>query len=343
MLKKNCIIILLIITISMLVSCSNKDLNSPFEKSLFAMDTYITMTSYGKNSENALGLAENKIIEMENLWSTTNENSEIYKINHSNGQPVKISQETTNIIDFSLEISSKTDGALDITLYPILTAWGFTTENYQIPTDTQLNNLLKNTGNDKINLQDNTITLEKDTQIDLGAIGKGYTGDLILEILKDNGITSALINLGGNIQTLGSKPDGSPWKLGIRNPFDEGNFATLEVVNKSVITSGNYERYFIGEDGNTYWHILDSKTGKPAKSGLISVTIIGDEGKLCDALSTALFVMGLDKSVEFWKEYQNFDMILITENGKIFITNNIKDNFSLNDVFSNMKVNVIYP
>lgn len=115
----------------------------------------------------------------------------------------------------------------------------------------------------------------------------------------------------------------------------------MQLVNKAVITSGGYERYFIGEDNNIYWHILDSKTGKSAQSGLISTTIISNEGKLCDALSTATFVMGLDKSIEFWKEYHNFDMILVTEDGEIYITKGIEDSFSLNQEFYNMKVNVI--
>lgn len=339
MLRRILVIVFVICLPIVLISCGNN--STPVETSLFALDTYITMTSYGSSSEKALEQASNTITYFEKLWSVTDENSEIYQINHANGEPISISDETFNIIDFSLDISKKTNQALDITLYPILTAWGFTTDDYNIPSDTQIKTLLTHTGVDKVRLENSSITLDKGTNIDLGAVGKGYIGDKVIETLKDNGIQSALLNLGGNVQTLGSKPDGSSWSIGIRNPFDEGNFATIEVVDKAVITSGGYERYFVGQDNNVYWHILDGKTGKPAKSGLISATIVGNEGKLCDALSTATFVMGLDKSIDFWKEYHNFDMILVTENGEIYITNGIESSFSLNQEFYNMKVNVI--
>lgn len=138
--------------------------------------------------------------------------------------------------------------------------------------------MLENTSYKKINLNGNNVTVPENMQIDLEAVGKGYTGDLIVDILQKNGIESALLDLGGNIQTVGKKPDGTDWKLGLRSPFDEGSFATLEISNCAVITSGGYERYFVGDDGETYWHILDTKTVKPAHSGLISVKIIGKEG-----------------------------------------------------------------
>ena len=178
-------------------------------------------------------------------------------------------------------------------------------------------------------------------QIDLGAVGKGYTGDLITEVLKENGIESALLDLGGNIQTIGTKPDGTEWKLGLRSPFDEGSFATLEVSDCAVITSGGYERYFVGDDGETYWHILDSETGKPAHSGLVSVTIVGKDGRLCDALSTSLFVVGLDDATEHWKQRDDFEMVLVTDDGKIYLTEGLEESFSLNQVYGDLQVEVI--
>lgn len=226
-------------------------------------------------------------------------------------------------------------------MYPILTAWGFTTSNYQIPAETELSALLENTGYEKVKLEENSVTIPENMQIDLGAVGKGYTGDLITEVLKENGVTSALLDLGGNIQTIGTKPDGTDWKLGLRSPFDEGSFATLEISDCAVITSGGYERYFVGEDGETYWHILDSETGKPAQSGLVSVTIVGKEGRLCDALSTSLFVMGLDKATELWKQRDDFEMVLVTENGEIYVTKEVENNFQLNEIYGNLQVEVI--
>ena len=315
--------------------------NEPQSKSFFAMDTYMTMTVYGENAEDILDQAEERVIELEKMWSVTNENSEIYAVNHSGGASVVISDETAELLDFSLDISDLTNGALDCTMYPILTEWGFTTSDYKIPTDERISKLLKNIGYEKVKLDENSVVIPEDMQIDLGAVGKGYIGDIITEILKENGIDSALLDLGGNIRTIGTKSDGTKWKLGLRSPFDEGSFATLEVSDGAVITSGGYERYFVGEDGETYWHILDPETGKPAHSGLVSVTIVGKEGKLCDALSTSIFVMGLDKAAELWKQRDDFEMVLVTEDGKIYLTEGLDENFSLNQMYGNLQVEVI--
>ena len=272
----------------------------------------------------------------------TDENSEIYAVNHSGGQPVFISDETAELIEYALEISDLTDGALDISLYPVLLEWGFTTGEYKIPDEETLQNLLIRTGYEKVKLDGNYINLEDEMQIDLGAVGKGFTGDLLAEKIKENSVKSALINLGGNVQTIGTKPDGSDWKVGITSPYGEGNFAVLEISDKAIVTSGGYERYFIGEDGRQYHHILNPETGKPAESGLISVSVIASEGRLCDALSTSLFVMGLEKAENLWKSKNDFDMILVTENGEIYITEGIEDNFSLNTMYSNLEVSVIH-
>lgn len=331
----------LAVSLIFLTSCSKEIEYEPQSKSFFAMDTYMTITVSGENSEKVLNQAEEKVSELEKIWSVTDENSEIYAINHSNGESVSVSPETAELLDFSLNISEITGGALDCTVYPVLTEWGFTTGDYKIPNDEKISDLLENTGYKKINLDGNNVTVPENMQIDLGAVGKGYTGDLIVDILQENGIESALLDLGGNIQTVGKKTDGTDWKLGLRSPFDEGNFATLEVSDCAVITSGGYERYFVGEDGETYWHILDPKTGKPAHSGLISVTIVGKEGRLCDALSTSIFVMGLEKAENFWKNCDDFDMILVTENGGIYITEGIENKFSLNKIYGNLTVNVV--
>lgn len=315
--------------------------NEPQSKSFFAMDTYMTITAYGENAETALNQAEERVTELEKMWSVTDENSEIYAVNHSGGATVAISDETAELLDFSLDISKVTDGALECTMYPILTEWGFTTSDYKIPNDEKISALLKNTGYEKVQLDGNSVAIPENMQIDLGAVGKGYTGDLITEVLKENGIDSALLDLGGNIQTIGTKPDGTDWKLGLRSPFDEGSFATLEVSDCAVITSGGYERYFIGDDGETYWHILDPSTGKPAHSGLVSVTIVGKEGRLCDALSTSLFVMGLDKATKLWKQRDDFEMVLVTEDGKIYLTEGMENEFDLNEMYGNLQVEVI--
>ncbi|MDE6034993.1 MAG: FAD:protein FMN transferase [Ruminococcus sp.] len=334
---------LLITGVIFLTSCDKSAPDKePHNKSFFAMDTYMSITAYGKNADTALNQVEEKVSELENLWSVTRESSEFYKINHSNGQNISVSPETAELIDFSIEISEITDGALDCSIYPVLTEWGFTTGDYKIPTDERLSELLEYTDYRKINFDGKSISIPENMQIDSGAVGKGLTGDIITEILVKNGIDSALLDLGGNIQTIGKKPDDTEWKIGLRSPFDEGNFATLEISDCAVITSGGYERYFIGEDGKTYWHILDPATGRPAESGLVSVTVIGREGKLCDALSTALFVMGLEKSEDLWKSRNDFEMVVVTDDGKIYLTEGIEDKFSLNQMYANLYTEVIY-
>lgn len=333
---------LCIIGVIFFTSCSSRNIKQePQSKSFFAMDTYMTLTAYGENAESALNQAEERVTELEKMWSVTDENSEIYAINHSDGKPIEISNETAQLLDFSLNISKITNGALDCTMYPILTEWGFTTSEYKIPTDEKISELLENTGYEKVELDGNSVAIPENMQIDLGAVGKGYTGDLVTEVLKENGIESALLDLGGNIQAIGTKPDGTDWKFGLRSPFDEGSFATLEISDRAVITSGGYERYFVGDDGETYWHILDPETGKPAHSGLVSVTIVGREGRLCDALSTSLFVMGLDKATKLWKQRDDFEMVLVTENGDIYLTEGLEEKFSLNQMYGNLKLEVI--
>ena len=194
----------------MFTSCSNKTVkHESQDKSFFAMDTYMTITAYGENAETALNQAEERVTELEKMWSVTDENSEIYAVNHSEGENVHVSPETAELLDFSLDISEVTNGALDCTMYPVLTEWGFTTGNYKIPTDQKISELLENTGYEKVKLDGNSIAIPEDMQIDLGAVDKGYTGDLVVDILQENGVESALLDLGGNIQTICTTPDGT--------------------------------------------------------------------------------------------------------------------------------------
>ena len=164
--------------------------------------------------------------------------------------------------------------------------------------------------------------------VDLGAVAKGYLGDKLAEMLKDDGVTSALLDLGGNIRAVGEKPDGSPWRIAVRDPAGEGVIGTLPLRDETAATSGGYERYFVDEDGEIRWHIIDPATGYPAKAGLISVTVIGKDGLRCDGLSTALFVMGREKSVSFWRERRDFEMILVTDDG-VILSEKLAENLGL--------------
>lgn len=311
---------------------------SKADASFFAMSTYISLTAYGKEADRAVLDAQAKAEELEKLWSTTDETSEIYALNHSGGTPVSVSGETADLIRFALQMAEETGGALEPTIYPVLLAWGFTTGENRIPDKEEIESLLQKTGYDRVLLEGNLVTLPEDMQLDFGAVGKGCTGDLLTELLRQEGVKSALLDLGGNIQVMGTKPDGTNWKIGLRNPFGEGYLGVVEACDLAVVTSGNYERYFVGEDGRTYGHILDPVTGYPADSGLSSVTILAEEGKRCDALSTALFVMGYDKAKEYWQAYRDFDMILITGEGEIHLTEGLQGQFSLNREYADWEV-----
>jgi thiamine biosynthesis lipoprotein len=294
---------------------------------IFAMDTVMELTVYGGDTDEAQAL----IYELESELSVTDESSEIYAINRDGCGTV--SDSAAELISQTLELCAATDGALDISMYPIVRAWGFTTGNYRVPEDDEIAALLENVGYENITLDSSTVTLSPGMEIDLGSTAKGYAGRRVAELLRDSGVTSALLNLGGNVQTVGAKPDGSPWRVAVQDPQSDGLLGTIEVTDMAVITSGGYERYF-EENGETYWHIMDPATGRPAKSGLLSVTIVGSDGLLCDGLSTALFVMGADKGAELWRQRGDFEAIMVTEDGDILITAGLADSFTLSDGYA---------
>lgn len=313
----------------LLTGCAD-DTPNRIHSGFFSMDTYMEITVYGSKGEAAIASCKDEIYRLEALLSATDGSSDIGRINSSG--VTDVSPDTAEIIEYAKQIGEETDGALDITVYPVLKEWGFTTGDYRIPDSETLNALLQRVDFTQIRIEGSTlptVTVPSGVQLDSGALAKGYASDKAAELLKKNGIVSALINLGGNIMTVGSNPNGSPWKIGIRDPFSlDGNIGVIEVTDKAVVTSGGYERYFTGEDGKIYHHIIDPATGCPAESGLVSATVIGDSGMMCDALSTALFVMGAEKAAEYHREKGGFDMILVTENGEIFITGGAADSFT---------------
>lgn len=209
------------------------------EVQFFAMDTYITFSAYGENAQESLEQAQTQIGQLEKKWSVTEADSDIYKINHSSGKSVTVSEKTKELVSFALQMAEKTDGALEPTIYPVLSAWGFTTDKKRVPPKNEITQLLEKVDYTKISLEGNEICLEPDMMIDIGAVGKGYAGDVVTGLLKEKGITSALLDLGGNIQAIGKKPDGSDWQLGLKNPENNGNLGVLSISDRAVVTSGN--------------------------------------------------------------------------------------------------------
>jgi len=313
---------------SLLVSCGSSDTQK--QRVLYSMDTYMTFTAYGENADKGLSAAADVISELDGKWSAENENSEINVVNIHPGQAVKVSADTASLTAFAKDMYIITDGALDISLQSVVKEWGFTSLEHHIPDDARLASLLKNTGADRIEIKDDSVTIPEGMTIGLGSVAKGAAGDIAAEELKRQGVESAILDLGGNIRTVGVKPDGSEWKVGIRDPFGDGIFGVLLVGETNIVTSGGYERYF-ELDGKRYWHILDPETGRPAESGIVSATAVGAEGRYCDALSTSMFVMGKDKAIEFWRSRRDFDLILVTDSREVLISEPLKESFFLHD------------
>lgn len=306
---------------------SGCSLESKYDCEFFAMDTVMTINAYGSKSESAVKAAQNEISRLDSLLSVQSETSEIFKLNQS--KEMTVSEDTLTLITRSKEIYTLTDGAFDITCEPLTREWGFYSglEN-KVPSQQAIENALKGVGAAHIKIKDSTITLDENTSLDLGGIAKGYASQKAAEILKENGVNSALMSLGGNVRAVGSKPDGENWSVAITDPDDNSkSIGTLKISDKAVVTSGGYQRYF-EENGQIYHHIIDTKTGYPADSGLKSVTIVSSDDTLADALSTSLFVMGLEKSGEFYSENSSlFGAVFITDKGEIYVTDNLKDSF----------------
>ncbi len=331
---------LLILTLAllMLAGCAAQHGKTEYsEADVFAMDTFMELRAY--SDESVLQGAVELIKSIESRLSVTDENSEIFKLN--SGQNDSVSHETAELLKTALSICASTNGALDVTIYPVVRAWGFTTGSYRVPGADELRELLGLVDHSKVGINGDSVVLPHGMMIDLGSIAKGYTGDEVAAYLKENGVSSALLNLGGNIHAVGSKPDGSAWKIAIRDPLGGGLLGSVSVTDKAVVTSGGYERYF-EQDGKKYWHIIDPSTGMPADSGLLSVTVIGENGALCDGLSTALFVMGLDGSAEYWKTHTGFEAVFLTSGGRIYVTEGLVGNFTPLGDHASEKASVIY-
>lgn len=302
----------------------------PYSRDIFAMDTYMTVSAYGDAGEKAVDAAVKEINRLDALLSTGKDSSEVSELNASNGG--KLSADTNALMDAALDLYESTDHVFDITIYPVMKLWGFTDQNYKVPSEGDLKAALTLVDASTLdyNKAKKTVAFTVDgTQIDFGGIAKGYTSATVAQLYKDYGVTSGLVNLGGNVQTVGFKPDGSEWRIGIQDPEDENDMlGVVQTHDAAVITSGGYERNF-EEDGVVYHHIIDPATGHPADNGLISVTIVSEDGTLADGLSTSLFIMGKDKAIEYWKAHsKDFDFVLCEDDGTLVVSKGLKDKFT---------------
>ena len=319
--------VLLLSALLLLSGCNGKQAQLSASRYLTSMDTVMVLTAYGPNREQGLDLAQAEIESLNDLLSTGLQDSEISRLNRDGS--ASLSQEPLALLNRALELSDSTGQLFDPTIYPLVKLWGFYDKNYHVPTAQELSDTLPLLGADRIEVSGSTVTLGAGQQIDLGGIGKGYASQRACEILENAGVTSALLSLGGNIQCLGSKPDGTPWNIGIRDPWSDTGalYAAVKVENQAVITSGGYERYFEDpQTGKVYRHILDPRTGCPAESGLSSVSIVTSDGTLGDGLSTALYIMGLKDAAEYWRQCgAAFEAVFIADDGTLYATEGLKN------------------
>ena len=286
----------------------------PQEVALFAMDTYMTLSAYGDNAGEALTAASQEINRLEATLSRTIDA----------GEAVSVQQETRELLLRALALADETGGTFDVTVAPLVTLWGITSDAPHVPTQEEIDALLPLVGSAHVHM-DTEVTLDEGCAVDLGGIAKGYASGQVAHILRAYDISSAVVSLGGNVYVCGSKPDGTPWNVGIQDPAASGYAAMVALTDCFAVTSGGYQRYFEAEDGTVYQHILDPRTGRPADSDLLSVTVISDDGTAADAYSTALYVMGEQEAVSFWRAHGGFDLILITADGRLLYTPGLSD------------------
>ncbi len=317
--KRICSFLLCCILCISLAGCAPKSESRTF----FAMDTVMSVTVYGQ--EGLIDGLQDMVVRLEKLLSVTDPESEIYTLNQT-GSTV-LSSNTREVLEAALRLCDATGGALDITVYPALRAWGFTTDSHRVPDDAELAALRKKIDYTAISLDGETAAVPAGVMVDLGAVAKGYTALVLTQMLRDMEVESALLDLGGNIQAIGESPEGRPWNVAVQHPDGQGYLGVLAITDRAVVTSGGYERNF-EQNGKTYHHILDPNTAMPADSGLCAVTVVGKSGLLCDGLSTALYVMGKDAALELWRSRDDFECILMEENGMVYITEGLQDCFT---------------
>ena len=314
-------LILLIFVIVLLCGCSTTT-KEPLSKTGFYFDTVITITLYDTKDEELLNTCFDYCKEFENLVSRTIPTSDISRINTANGSPINVSDITIGLIKKGIEFGELTDGAFDITIAPLMDLWDIKNNPGNPPSENDIKKVLSHVNYKNISIVENSVTLsDPEASIDLGGIAKGYMADILKEYLLSKGVTSAIINLGGNVLTLGCKPDGNAFHIGIQKPFNEQNttITSVQIKDGSVVTSGSYERYFKVND-TIYHHILNTDNGYPCDNELLSVTILSEDSIDGDALSTSCFALGLEEGQKLIHSLEDIDAIFITKDYEIIDT-----------------------
>ncbi len=301
----------------------------------YGMGTVITCKVFGERAEEAVQASFVEIGRLESILSRFVRDSDISRINSSAGiRCEKVGSETYEVLSQAIKFSKRCHGCFDATIGPLVCLWADTGKKSEPPGEADIIKTLPLVDHNTLLLDPHEMTagLERLGQsVDLGGVGKGYAADKVLDVFVNYGIPSAFVNLGGNVAAMGTKPDGSPWHIGIRHPREENSLiGVVSVADRSVVTSGDYQRYFTGKDGKRYHHILDPNTGHPAESGLASATVIAGSSAAADALSTALFVAGMQKGLSILGSFPGTEAIFVGQDLSIYATKGLQGSFKVN-------------
>lgn len=318
---KTYLLIGILLLAGMLTGCTKE--KEPISKTGFYFDTVIQLVIYEEEDSALLDTCFAYCEEFEKKVSRTLPDSEISRINQANGKPVQVSDETIALLQAGISYGELSEGVFDITVAPLSNLWNFKDDNHKVPAKEELAKACSHVDYRKIHIEGNEVTLQDpEAAIDLGGIAKGYMADKLKEFLLSQGVERGMINLGGNVLTIGEKVDGGSWNIGIRRPFDEKNgvLTSVSVQDSSVVTSGSYERYFRTEDGKLYHHILNPATGNPCDTDLYSVTILSEKSVDGDALSTICFALGLEKGRAFIEGLDGVEALFVTDTYEVIDT-----------------------
>ena len=345
------LLLCILLACSVLGGCAQAE-PQKYSTSFFdVFDTVTTIIGYADSQETfdrVVGEARQQFVRYHQVFDGYNAYDGVHNLYYVNQNaasgPVPAEPELMTLLAWIRDLQPSLEGRVNVAMGAVLRLWHDAREaGVALPDEAALREAVGHVDMSQMILDEQAGTVyfaDPELSLDLGAVAKGYTGDRVMERFRAAGVTSAIISLGGNVQALGRKPDGSLWQVAVQDPEGSGYAAVLSVADKAVITSGGYERYF-EEDGKIYWHIIDPATGRPAENGLESVTIAADSGVLADGLSTALFVMGADKAAEYWRTNGGFDFILIDDGGTVTITEGLEDCFSLYGDWEDHELQVI--
>lgn len=328
------IMTIFIILVSFFTGCNKKV--EPVEKTEYMLGTICTIKVYDGNKDEAIAKAFSRIKNIEDKMSVNKEGTELDSVGDASGKnPVKVSDDTFYVLKKGEYYSEQAAGAFDITVGPLVKLWAIGTDKARVPSQEEIDTkkALINYKDLILDEQNKTAFLKRSgMSLDLGGIAKGYAADEATRILKENGVQHGIVNLGGNVLAINNNPNGNPWKVGVQNPFEPNGSAlgTVEVTNKTVVTSGIYERY-LEQNGKKYHHILNPFTGYPMDNTLASVTIITNTSIDADAMTKNIFYKGMDKGLEYVKSLKGIEAIFVTKNKEVYITDGLKGNFKISN------------